>query len=420
MRLTDRCGLGSGNCRRCREPGREVAGDTRPYRGRWLFPAARDNAGLCTRETGRERRIAGICPTPCRILSRMLLEELRMSGRSDRRPGPPRQCSCGIGMVLWCHGSLAIGVGAGRGGRAHLSLQCPCFPNAIVGRNEPCARSTTMHLAGPRRCTCRQVSACRRCRSTAKAMWRATPCAEAWRSPRHAAMCCNQVGLLGMLSMFDVRDGDFKTSLHYAQLSRVVAGTIENSAAMALANSNLGRALQFVGEHRASRLELEASFGTGHARREPARCISAWTTTSSSASVSHGISGCKAIRFRPRNACARPSRMPNASTIRHRLGLLCPGRQEYFFGPAISKAPRSMRTGCSLMPKSMPCDRICAVARGYRERWPSIAVIARTGVEDLRELPRATRRDALQDAQYRVQALPWFTASWRSACLTTR
>jgi predicted ATPase/DNA-binding winged helix-turn-helix (wHTH) protein len=71
----------------------------------------------------------------------------------------------------------------------------------------------------------------------------------------------NQVGLLGMLSMFDVRDGDFKTSLHSARLSRAVDGTEENSATMALANSILGRALQFVGDHDTSRQELEASFG---------------------------------------------------------------------------------------------------------------------------------------------------------------
>lgn len=70
----------------------------------------------------------------------------------------------------------------------------------------------------------------------------------------------NQVGLLGMFSMFDVRDGDFKTSLHYAKLSRAVDGIVENSAAMALANSILGRALQFVGDHSGSRVELGASF----------------------------------------------------------------------------------------------------------------------------------------------------------------
>lgn len=70
----------------------------------------------------------------------------------------------------------------------------------------------------------------------------------------------HQVGLLGMLSMFDVRDGDFRTSLRYAELSRAAAGPMENSAPMALANSNLGRALQFVGEHSGSREELEASF----------------------------------------------------------------------------------------------------------------------------------------------------------------
>lgn len=70
----------------------------------------------------------------------------------------------------------------------------------------------------------------------------------------------NQVGLLGMLSMFEVRDGDFKASLHFAQLSRAVDGATENAPALALANSILGRALQFVGEHGASRRELEASF----------------------------------------------------------------------------------------------------------------------------------------------------------------
>jgi predicted ATPase/DNA-binding winged helix-turn-helix (wHTH) protein len=70
----------------------------------------------------------------------------------------------------------------------------------------------------------------------------------------------NQVGLLGMLSMFDVRDGDFNTSLHYARLSRAIDGTRQNSAPMALANSILGRALQFVGDHDPSRQELETSF----------------------------------------------------------------------------------------------------------------------------------------------------------------
>jgi hypothetical protein len=70
----------------------------------------------------------------------------------------------------------------------------------------------------------------------------------------------NQVGLPGMLSMFDVRDGDFKRSLHYAQRSGTVAGIAENSPAMALANSILGRAFQFVGDHNDSRSELEVSF----------------------------------------------------------------------------------------------------------------------------------------------------------------
>jgi hypothetical protein len=69
-----------------------------------------------------------------------------------------------------------------------------------------------------------------------------------------------QVGLLGMLSMFYVRDGDFKTSLHFAKLSRTIEESADDPPAMALANSILGRALQFVGDHQQSYAELEASF----------------------------------------------------------------------------------------------------------------------------------------------------------------
>jgi Anaphase-promoting complex subunit 5 len=69
-----------------------------------------------------------------------------------------------------------------------------------------------------------------------------------------------QVALLGMLSMFYVRDGDFKISLRYAKLSRAVEGIAENSVATALANSIFGRALQFVGEHDTSLAALAASF----------------------------------------------------------------------------------------------------------------------------------------------------------------
>jgi len=70
----------------------------------------------------------------------------------------------------------------------------------------------------------------------------------------------NQVRLLGMLSMFRVREGDFMASLQDAKRSRAVGGAEDNPTALALANSILGRALQFVGEHDASRVELEASF----------------------------------------------------------------------------------------------------------------------------------------------------------------
>ena len=69
-----------------------------------------------------------------------------------------------------------------------------------------------------------------------------------------------QVELLGTLSMFHTRNGEFKTALHEAKLARAVAGTVEGSVAVALAQSALGRALHFMGDHGSARAELEASF----------------------------------------------------------------------------------------------------------------------------------------------------------------
>jgi len=70
----------------------------------------------------------------------------------------------------------------------------------------------------------------------------------------------NQVALLATLSMFHTRDGDFKTAVHYAKRTRAVAGSMEAPATTALAQSALGRALHFIGDHRGARAELEASF----------------------------------------------------------------------------------------------------------------------------------------------------------------
>jgi predicted ATPase/DNA-binding winged helix-turn-helix (wHTH) protein len=68
----------------------------------------------------------------------------------------------------------------------------------------------------------------------------------------------NQVGMLGMLHMFHFRSGDFKTALRYAERSRAVAGTIEDSAANALAHSIWGRSLHLMGDLGGARAALEA------------------------------------------------------------------------------------------------------------------------------------------------------------------
>ena len=78
----------------------------------------------------------------------------------------------------------------------------------------------------------------------------------------------NQVRLMGPLHMFHLRGGDFKTCLHYARRSCVVAGTIENPAAVALAHSILGMSLHLMGDFGGARAELEASlqYGVGSQR----------------------------------------------------------------------------------------------------------------------------------------------------------
>jgi hypothetical protein len=60
--------------------------------------------------------------------------------------------------------------------------------------------------------------------------------------------------------MFHVRDGSFIRSLDDAKRCCAVEGAAANPTALALANSILGRALQFVGQHDASHIELESSF----------------------------------------------------------------------------------------------------------------------------------------------------------------
>ena len=69
----------------------------------------------------------------------------------------------------------------------------------------------------------------------------------------------NRVAVLGMMTMFHSRSGDFKAALHYAELSRAAAGTSDEPAARALAHSILGRSLHFVGDLGGAHAELEAA-----------------------------------------------------------------------------------------------------------------------------------------------------------------
>ena len=53
----------------------------------------------------------------------------------------------------------------------------------------------------------------------------------------------DQLRLLGPLNMFHLRIGDFKTALHYAKRCSAIAGSVEDSVAIALAHSILGISL---------------------------------------------------------------------------------------------------------------------------------------------------------------------------------
>jgi predicted ATPase/DNA-binding winged helix-turn-helix (wHTH) protein len=70
----------------------------------------------------------------------------------------------------------------------------------------------------------------------------------------------NEAGLLGMLHMFHFRSGDFNVALSFAKRCRVLAGTIDDPAAPALAHSILGRSLLMMGDLSGARTELEALF----------------------------------------------------------------------------------------------------------------------------------------------------------------
>jgi len=70
----------------------------------------------------------------------------------------------------------------------------------------------------------------------------------------------NEAGLLGMLHMFHFRSGEFNVALSFAKRCRVLADTIDDPAALALARSILGRSLLMMGDLSGARAELEALF----------------------------------------------------------------------------------------------------------------------------------------------------------------
>jgi predicted ATPase len=77
----------------------------------------------------------------------------------------------------------------------------------------------------------------------------------------------NQLQLLCQLHMFHHRRGDYKIALHYASGSATVAETIASAAAVALARSQMGISLNYMGDLGAARVELEACLQHGSGSR---------------------------------------------------------------------------------------------------------------------------------------------------------
>jgi predicted ATPase/DNA-binding winged helix-turn-helix (wHTH) protein len=73
----------------------------------------------------------------------------------------------------------------------------------------------------------------------------------------------DQVRLLGPLNMFHLRTADFRTALHYALRCSIIAGTVDDAAAIALAHSILGISLHLSGDLGGARPELEAALSGG-------------------------------------------------------------------------------------------------------------------------------------------------------------
>ena len=216
----------------------------------------------------------------------------------------------------------------------------------------------------------------------------------------------NQVGLFGMLSMFEVRDGDFKTSLHYAKLSRAVAGTVENSAAIALANSILGRALQFVGDHGDSRVELEASFRYWSRSQ---RTGEVYLGLDHHILVGIGLARNLWLQGHPAQATERVRQtIKDAERKNHpaSLGLALSWAPGIFLWIGDLQSAEEHADWLHSHAESHSLRPYLAVARGYQRcRWRLAGATQRWRVEDLRELPRAAPCDALQDAEHRVQAV---------------
>jgi len=70
----------------------------------------------------------------------------------------------------------------------------------------------------------------------------------------------NMAGLLGMLHMFHLRGGNFRTALQYAEHSSKVAGRLGDAGMITLAHALLGISRHLMGDLDGARVNLEKAF----------------------------------------------------------------------------------------------------------------------------------------------------------------
>ena len=305
---------------RHRQPRCQVDGRGPPRWGHDALSAVGHDARLRSRNERRRGRGRRPGRSPRKLLSAMAgAHRDRVADPVDRRRnGRPSLPVSAMSALLW-NGALAptamlTSASISPPPRHQSSWRCPCSPNVIAGRSARFSRST-MTLARARG----DASAggarivvdvhARHERSGARRLEQGPGDRRGtWRRPQSAAAA-------RPTAYVPLPHRRFQAALDYAKRSSSVAATVGDPTLSRLAHSLLGISLHLTGDLGAARAELEAALQHGPGPERTSMIYLGFDTIAGRGPWRERC-GCKAIRRRPWNVRARPSRMPQASTIR--------------------------------------------------------------------------------------------------------